>query len=138
MSRDQVSPTHRTAGEVFFFLLWLYSPILGLGRLHETFHFISVTGSRTVGWTPWTGDRLVARSLLTANWLWWWRSWWNERVWQGKPKYSEKTCPDATLTTTNPTCQTRAGAVGSQRVTASSMARPTGKIIFFYILIFRF
>jgi hypothetical protein len=36
--------------------LWLYSPILGLGRLHETFHFISVTRCRTVGRTPWTGD----------------------------------------------------------------------------------
>jgi hypothetical protein len=48
--------------------------------------------------------------------------------WQGKPKYSEKTCPDATLSTTNPTCQTRArtlaAAVGSQRLTASAMARP--------------
>jgi hypothetical protein len=27
---------------------------------------------------------------------------------RGKPKYSEKTCPDATFSTTNPTCQTRA------------------------------
>jgi hypothetical protein len=27
---------------------------------------------------------------------------WNED-WQGKPKYSEKTCPSATLSTTNPT-----------------------------------
>jgi hypothetical protein len=27
---------------------------------------------------------------------------WNED-WQGKPKYSKKTCPDATLSTTNPT-----------------------------------
>jgi hypothetical protein len=26
--------------------------------------------------------------------------------WQGKPKYSEKTCPGAILSTTNPTCQT--------------------------------
>jgi hypothetical protein len=35
--------------------------------------------------------------------LWWfWRNWWNE-YWQGKPKYSEKTCPSATLSTTNPT-----------------------------------
>jgi hypothetical protein len=35
---------------------------------------------------------------------WWslWSSWWNEG-WQGKPKYSEKTCPSATLSTTNPT-----------------------------------
>jgi hypothetical protein len=31
-----------------FPFLWLYSPILGLGRLRETFSFISVTRSRTV------------------------------------------------------------------------------------------
>jgi hypothetical protein len=31
-----------------------------------------------------------------------WRIWWNED-WQGKPKYSEKTRPSATLSTTNPT-----------------------------------
>jgi hypothetical protein len=49
-----------------FFFLWLYSPILGLGRLHETFCFISVTWSRTEGRTPWAGDQLVARPLLTA------------------------------------------------------------------------
>jgi hypothetical protein len=49
-----------------FFFLWLYSPILGLVRLHETFRFISVTRSRTVGRTPWTGDQFVARPLLTA------------------------------------------------------------------------
>jgi hypothetical protein len=36
------------------------------------------------------------------GWLWWWRNWWN-KDWQGKPKYSEKTCPSATLSTTNPT-----------------------------------
>jgi hypothetical protein len=34
---------------------------------------------------------------------WWlWSGWWNED-WQGKPKYSEKTCPSSTLSTTNPT-----------------------------------
>jgi hypothetical protein len=51
-----------------------------------------------------------------------------EWFWQGKPKYSEKTCPDAILSTTNPTCQTRArtraAVAGSQRLTASAMARP--------------
>jgi hypothetical protein len=36
------------------------------------------------------------------GWLWWWRIWWNED-WQGKPKYSEKTFPSATSSTTNPT-----------------------------------
>jgi hypothetical protein len=36
------------------------------------------------------------------RWWWLWGSWWNED-WQGKPKYSEKTCPSATLSTTNPT-----------------------------------
>jgi hypothetical protein len=88
----------------YFFFLWLYSQILGLGRLHETFPFISVTRSRTVGRTPSAGDQLVARPLLTdpsdcedGG------SWWNERFWQRKPKYSQKTCPDATLSTTNAT-----------------------------------
>jgi hypothetical protein len=32
-------------------------------RLHETFRFTSVTRSRTVGRTPWTGDQHVARPL---------------------------------------------------------------------------
>jgi hypothetical protein len=36
------------------------------------------------------------------RWWWLWRNWWNEAR-QGKPKYSEKTCPSATLSTTNPT-----------------------------------
>jgi hypothetical protein len=37
------------------------------------------------------------------RWWWWWvwTSGWNEN-WQGKPKYSEKTCPTATLPTTKP------------------------------------
>jgi hypothetical protein len=35
-------------------------------------------------------------------WGWLWRNWWN-KDWQGKPKYSEKTCPGTTLSTTNPT-----------------------------------
>jgi hypothetical protein len=36
------------------------------------------------------------------RWGWLWSNWWNED-WQGKPKYSEKTCPSATLSTRNPT-----------------------------------
>jgi hypothetical protein len=36
------------------------------------------------------------------GWLWWWRNWWNEN-WHRKPKYSEKTCPNATLSTTSRT-----------------------------------
>jgi hypothetical protein len=36
------------------------------------------------------------------RWWWMWSSRWNAN-WQGKPKYSEKTCPSATLSTTNPT-----------------------------------
>jgi hypothetical protein len=48
--------------------------------------------------------------------------------WQGKPKYSERTCPDSILSTTNPTCPTRAAAVGSQRLSASAMARPKYKL----------
>jgi hypothetical protein len=48
--------------------------------------------------------RHVGHSLAYCTclgWLWGWRISWNED-WQGKPKYSEKTCPNATLSTTNP------------------------------------
>jgi hypothetical protein len=48
--------------------------------------------------------------------------------WQEKPKYLEKTCLSATLSTTNPIwpdrALTRATAVGSQRLTAWAMTRP--------------
>jgi hypothetical protein len=42
-------------------------PNLGLGRLHKTFRFISVTRSRTVGRTIWLGDPLVARPLRVCH-----------------------------------------------------------------------
>jgi hypothetical protein len=35
----------------------------GLGHLHETFCFTSVTRSRTLGRTLWMGDQLVTRPL---------------------------------------------------------------------------
>jgi hypothetical protein len=38
----------------------------------------------------------------SPGWLWWWINWWDD--WQEKPKYSDKTCPTAALSTTNPTC----------------------------------
>jgi hypothetical protein len=38
-------------------------PNSGLGCLHKTFRFTSITRSRTVGRTPWMGDQLVTRPL---------------------------------------------------------------------------
>jgi hypothetical protein len=48
---------------VFFSFPLPVQPNSGLGRLHETFRFTSVTRSRTDGGTPWTGDQLRARPL---------------------------------------------------------------------------
>jgi hypothetical protein len=55
---------------------------------------LSPLGTSTTNWpiVPAPDDR----------WWWMWSSRWNETC-QGKPKYSEKTCPSATLSTTNPT-----------------------------------
>jgi hypothetical protein len=56
----------------------------------------------------WDLRHQVVRPLLAYctdpndRWGWLWSNWWNEG-WQGKPKYSEKTCTSATLSTTNPT-----------------------------------
>jgi hypothetical protein len=59
----------------------------------------------------WGGVRLSPLGTSATNWpivpapddRWWvWSIRWNEN-WQGKPMYSEKTCPSATLSTANPT-----------------------------------
>jgi hypothetical protein len=60
---------------------------------------------------------------------WWmWRSRWNGN-WQGKRKYSEKTCPVPLSPPQIPHdmtwAGTRAAAVGSRRLTAWAMARPS-------------
>jgi hypothetical protein len=65
--------------------------------------------------------------LCQPGWLWWWRkNWWHDD-WQGKPKYSQKTCLSAALSATNPTwpdrARTWAAAVGSQRLTVWATAR---------------
>jgi hypothetical protein len=65
----------------------------------------SVTVFRFVG----SGVQLDPLGTAATDWpiascpggLWWWRIWWKED-WQGKPKYSEKTRPSATLSNTNP------------------------------------
>jgi hypothetical protein len=59
-----------------------------------------VGGGVQAGSTRHVGHLMAYCTCL--GWLWWWRIWWNED-WRGKSKYSEKTCPSATLSTTNPT-----------------------------------
>jgi hypothetical protein len=82
------------------------------------------------GWSLTGSSRNVGHQLAYCTcpgWLWGWTIWWNDD-WQGKPKYTEKTCTSAMLSTTNPTwsdrARSRAAAVGSQRLTAWAMARP--------------
>jgi hypothetical protein len=51
-----------------------------------------------------TSATIWPTSILPApddGWWWVWSNRWNE--WQGNPKYSEKSCLDATLSSTNPT-----------------------------------
>jgi hypothetical protein len=100
---------------------------LGLGCLHETFRFISVTRSRTVGRTPWTCGQLVPRTLLTAPGDCDDGEVGGVTVLAGETEVLGETCPDGTLSTTNSTCPTQArtwaAAVGSQRLTASAMPR---------------
>jgi hypothetical protein len=55
------------------------------------------------GWVSWyCGHYWCVVRAPGDRWGWLWRNCWNED-WQGNPKYSEKSCPSATLFTTNPT-----------------------------------
>jgi hypothetical protein len=91
-----------------------------------------------LGWRGTSATKLTY--CIYPGWLWWWRIWWNDD-WQGKPKYSENTCPGATLSTTNPTWPARVripvAAVGSQRLTALAMPRPFFFILFVSLLALR-
>jgi hypothetical protein len=46
--------------------------------------------------------KISLKYILSVSAYMYWRNWWND--WQGKPKYSEKTCPNAALSTANHTC----------------------------------
>jgi hypothetical protein len=74
-----------------FFLFWYVEPVLRLFFL---------VGWDWVSW--YCGHYWPIVPAPDDSWWWLWRNWWNED-WQGKPKYSEKTCPSVTLSTTNPT-----------------------------------
>jgi hypothetical protein len=78
--------------------------ILSLGQVYSP-QYTRNYSSCIVGGGIQTGStQHVSHSLAYCTcpgWLWGWRIWWNE--WQGKPKYSDKTCPGATFSTTNPT-----------------------------------
>jgi hypothetical protein len=67
------------------------------GCLSEDF-FIILNGA---GLGP-LGTAVTVAPATDDRWWWLWSSWWNEDC-QGKLKCSEKICPNATLSTTNPT-----------------------------------
>jgi hypothetical protein len=77
----------------------LYKPWCYLCDHHSSFFLL---------WVGWDLRHQVLWPLLAyctapnGRWGWLWSNWWNED-WQGKLKYSEKTCPSVTLSTTDPT-----------------------------------
>jgi hypothetical protein len=80
--------------------------------LHNHPHHTSKSHRETLFYVFWGAVRLSPFGTSATNWpvvpvpddRWWWmwRSRWNEN-WQGKPKFSDKICPSATLSTTNVT-----------------------------------
>jgi hypothetical protein len=83
---------------------------------------------RSGGWSPnWVHSaRRPLTGLLYLGWLWGWRIWWTE--WQGNRSTRRKPAPAPLCPPQIPLDQiwdwTRAAAVGSQRLTASAIARP--------------
>jgi hypothetical protein len=90
---------------ISFFLLLFLTSFNIIHKRQDTYWISPSLSFFLVGWDL---RHQVLRPLLaycTApydRWGWLWSNWWNEN-WQGKPKYSEKTCPSAILSTTNST-----------------------------------
>jgi hypothetical protein len=129
------------SGHVTYLLAQQCSVHTGIGI--AWIHYVGTFTVRRTSFCPvsWSGVRLSP--LLTPatiwpivpavdGWWWWWwvcSGQWND--WQEKPKYSGKTCLNATLSTTNPKWPypgyNLATAVGSRRLTSwavqSSYAR---------------
>jgi hypothetical protein len=76
------------------------------------------------------------------GWRWEWSNLWS--AWQGKPKYSEKTCPKTALSTTNPTrhdLDSNSGRRGGKPATNSfsyGMAQKCTFILAFTFIYFSF
>jgi hypothetical protein len=66
--------------------------------MHGPCFFLFLVGWDWVSW--YCGHYWPTVPAPDDRWGWLWRNTWNED-WQGKPKYSEKTCPSATLSTKN-------------------------------------
>jgi hypothetical protein len=73
----------------------IYDPMLSWLSYGSVFFFYSYWGE-----TEYCGHYWSIVPAPDDRWWWLWRNWWNE-YWPGKPKYWEKTCPSATLSTTN-------------------------------------
>jgi hypothetical protein len=85
------------------------------------FFFLSFLGWGETESTWYVGHYWPIVPAPDDRWWWMWSSRWNEN-WQGKPKYSEKTCPSSTISTRNPHdmawARSWAAWVGSRRLTA--------------------
>jgi hypothetical protein len=84
-----------------------------------------------MGWASAVGTTAsILPIVLAPDGRWWvWSTRWSEN-WQGKPKYSEKTCPNITLSTTNPTWPDLESNPGRRcGKTAWAMARPSTSFI---------
>jgi hypothetical protein len=76
---------------IFFYLMgWDLTP---LGPFAGPLGSLSPSTAATLAYCTLSPD---------DTWGWLWSNWWSERRLQGKPKYSEKTCPAPLCPTTNP------------------------------------
>jgi hypothetical protein len=90
-----------TENTVSFHLCRLSGDYFVQNKLFSSFFFLVSWGGVRLGLV---GTSATIWSIVPAPDDWWWwmySSWWKEN-WHGKLKYSEKTCPNATLFTTNP------------------------------------
>jgi hypothetical protein len=83
-----------------------------------------------VGLVPKCGCLLTLAYCAYPRWYEFGERWWNDILTGENRRTRRKTCPSATLPTTNPTrAQNRASAVRGRRLTTWAMARPACRLL---------
>jgi hypothetical protein len=102
------------------------SIIIQRRHISDTYYFFIILFLMGLDWAHFGTAAAVWAIVPAPDGRWRWSLWSNlcGANWQAKPKFSEETCPSATLSTTSLTWPDPSSSPGRRRLTAWALAQP--------------